>query len=1428
MSVVERPTDEECYLYALLSDESGLDQAEFSWKDAEHDNMCFRGWDFQWGWWRDNSPLVIDQCFPGDSLVLTKRGNIPIKDIVIGDEVLTHKNRWKPVTWIFDQGEQELVEINGHGHWGMLTTPEHEFYLKDGFAVPRVGDMWSSPNVFPDSKVPELPEMLRKNSRQNMPSDVNSLDFLWLYGLYLAEESCSSSFGKGGTVNRITFSVHTKEVSYVESYLDSVGLRYNTQRIKGEECFNIVVNSRVTAEWMIAAGGRGSRNKFLAAWALGLSKEQRTSILEGAAYGDGYQRNKDRTEYSTTSRKLAVGMKLLAQSLGYSVTINRNTKKDSYIDGRRIKGGEYYVTTWSYSGRSIMEDGFCRSKVYNVEETYIVERCYDIEVEDDSSYVVEGIVVHNCGRSVGKSLSIRVRAYAFPFIHPGQEMVITAPEGNHLDAVTDVIETAFLDNRLGKEMLRDTRGSGIKHRPFHCIGEGQLVLTSVGYKPIEEIAVGDMVWTHKDRWKSVLKVHDNGVRDVVSLSGTGHHGLELTDNHRLYAAKTKQITRYKDDTKTSRTTTRRMLPPEWIPVRDWRLKDSAYRWCSNVTIDNITKMPEPTLRLNNRGFGVGKGNLINVYSEDFMWFVGHYLAEGCVWRENLLDSTVHEDEVSEVCRRYRAAGLDCAMSKPREIDGKGRHIRIYNEPLISWIKEFAPGDCYTKEIKPWVFGLEAGLRKALLNGYLYGDGHLTPRGDQHPRTSSRKLAYSLKMLCTSLGYGVGVYECPPKDSFIKGRPVHSRVNWELHINFSDPSNLAHVHSVFEDKKVWSAATKIKAVGPKRVFDLTVEDDNSYVVEGIFVHNCNFANGARIMGRIPQRDGRGIKGCAHVLTPIPTRKGLKLAQDVEVGDEVISAKGEWNRVTQVIHDINDCYEVEGVASFPLVVSCDHRFLGAGKLSTSKQKKKFGDVNYYDVTELMEDNVHWASPRSFPKTTVDYPVFPSGNVIDSHTPDFWFLVGLYIADGYLRKSNSTKEDTCVNWISHPQNKGRKKLIRALEHLGCTYRITKRAHSSGDKIETASVHLAKWLNENIGRTAISKTMPVSFLSLPDEYKEALLDGYLTGDGHWNEPKARWDCSSASKSLMTMIQLLSQSLGFQVTCSSVQPKVTHVMGVELKKKPEMSWRLFISEPRNTFVTNKDDYLLGRVKSITPMGKQPIVNITVDGDHSYLTGTIMSHNIHPVWLELDEAQDYPDKGWIEIFETVKHGTQGAMWRAHGVTRGIRDYFYKFTQDDSGWKVNRYSAMHRPTWTPEEREAKIAHYGSRDHPDYRRNVLGLHGDATNPIFVLNRLMSCWASGTSIKTFNENGGHDDVMIQHIKVGDVVETASGAGTVTNVIPSEHDTMLELVVDGEVFYCTPDHRILTFEGWKEAQHLTKDDEIVRYDSIVPNLRDCIDWPR
>lgn len=136
---------------------------------------------------------------------------------------------------------------------------------------------------------------------------------------------------------------------------------------------------------------------------------------------------------------------------------------------------------------------------------------------------------------------------------------------------------------------------------------------------------------------------------------------------------------------------------------------------------------------------------------------------------------------------------------------------------------------------------------------------------------------------------------------------------------------------------------------------------------------------------------------------------------------------------------------------------------------------------------------------------------------------------------------------------------------------------------------------------------------------------------------------------------------------------------------------------------------------------------------------------MHPLKLEMDEAQDYPEPGWVELGETLKFGDENATWRAHGVSRGERDRYYKQTQKDSGWYVHRITAMHRPDWTKEERIAKAQLYGSRDHPDYRRNILGLHGDATSALFVLHRLMAC------VDT-NESSNYNQDLYYHVRVND----------------------------------------------------------------------------
>lgn len=116
---------------------------------------------------------------------------------------------------------------------------------------------------------------------------------------------------------------------------------------------------------------------------------------------------------------------------------------------------------------------------------------------------------------------------------------------------------------------------------------------------------------------------------------------------------------------------------------------------------------------------------------------------------------------------------------------------------------------------------------------------------------------------------------------------------------------------------------------------------------------------------------------------------------------------------------------------------------------------------------------------------------------------------------------------------------------------------------------------------------------------------------------------------------------------------------------------------------------------------------------------------IHAAVIEVDEGQDYPKAGWEEIVESRNSWVPNSFFRVHGVSNGVRDQYYELTQPGSGFYVHRFPGMFRPSWNDEERESRIRQYGgSRQSPNYRRNVYGDHGDATNPMFVLARLTAC--------------------------------------------------------------------------------------------------------
>ncbi len=129
------------------------------------------------------------------------------------------------------------------------------------------------------------------------------------------------------------------------------------------------------------------------------------------------------------------------------------------------------------------------------------------------------------------------------------------------------------------------------------------------------------------------------------------------------------------------------------------------------------------------------------------------------------------------------------------------------------------------------------------------------------------------------------------------------------------------------------------------------------------------------------------------------------------------------------------------------------------------------------------------------------------------------------------------------------------------------------------------------------------------------------------------------------------------------------------------------------------------------------------------LSGTGVK-GMHEPDLIVDEAQDYPPKGWTEVHETVMKdhtdstGEYDFTYHLYGVHSGAAGGRFENLAQSGDFKVTGITAIMRPGWNKAEKAAAAAMYGGTHSPDYRRNILGEPGTALSQFFVTARLMAC--------------------------------------------------------------------------------------------------------
>lgn len=342
-----------------------------------------------------------------------------------------------------------------------------------------------------------------------------------------------------------------------------------------------------------------------------------------------------------------------------------------------------------------------------------------------------------------------------------------------------------------------------------CFVVGTLVLTSEGYKPIEEVRVGDLVLTHKNRWRRVLRT---GSKESETYILKGNVSIETTANHPFYSA---DISRSRKLSKDG------LAHKNLINVGQWTRADEMKRkqWAT------INSLPIEEVPMFN-------GEELN---EDICYFIGRWLGDGwCSSNNNsvyLCGSYMEEEEV------YNCFN---SITDRLSVEHGKTNVKVYShwKDLHDWLLDNFGSGAGGKYLPIWVYSLDYDLREALFTGYLNSDGSMRDR-DLSFNSISKKLIYSFRLLAESLGYTTSIYYQDRGDQcIIQGRVVNQKPFYNLVCR-----NQTKCTKIKDDYISWYLCKDGYSTGDvKTVYNLEVEEDNSYIADSIIVHNCqDFSN-----------------------------------------------------------------------------------------------------------------------------------------------------------------------------------------------------------------------------------------------------------------------------------------------------------------------------------------------------------------------------------------------------------------------------------------------------------------------------------------------------------------------------------------------------------------------------------------------------------
>ena len=376
-----------------------------------------------------------------------------------------------------------------------------------------------------------------------------------------------------------------------------------------------------------------------------------------------------------------------------------------------------------------------------------------------------------------------------------------------------------------------------------CFRAGTLVTMADGTrKPIEQIVTGDRVLTHRGRVRAVTATHTRSYAgEFYSIKAEAHRVVGCTRQHPFYAVPETDV-KCADMRANHHWMVGKKICPNWVHAE-----------C--LDIDHYLLAPVASTYT---ALGMPQGK-----ARAFARLLGYYLAEGHLLRNKFgelcgIELTTNKNdvvhaEISELCATFVTKNPPSSHIRDNCENAVG--IYIFDGALAALCLEHAGAYSTKKRLSEAAMGWPKELQFELLGAYANGDGCGPVDGSLKFSTASNDLSWQLVQLLERKG-------CPASHSVLQhkatGFSIRPTTEYVVHIGKQWSAAFSLVCAKIRSSEVLkSKHSRIFAlaegtddtfvVTPLRgitsmyveteVYNLEVEEDESYVVEGLAVHNC---------------------------------------------------------------------------------------------------------------------------------------------------------------------------------------------------------------------------------------------------------------------------------------------------------------------------------------------------------------------------------------------------------------------------------------------------------------------------------------------------------------------------------------------------------------------------------------------------------------